>query len=94
MLLAGSAVARQAVGAVGGMFGGGGSDSAPAGAATDGGPAASTQMASTGEACEVDKSAFYACLKGNAGEADKCSDLFNALSMCQENAKYSSSASA
>ena len=46
-------------------------------------------MAST-DVCEIDKNAFYTCLKNNNGQADKCSDLFNALSMCQENAKFAS----
>mmetsp|Transcript_21214 Transcript_21214/g.63315 ORF Transcript_21214/g.63315 Transcript_21214/m.63315 type:complete len:95 (-) Transcript_21214:62-346(-) len=81
----GSAVARQAVGAASGaMFGG--SSSAPADA-----PAAATQMApSSPEVCDVDKRAFYQCLQNSGGQAEKCSDLFRALSMCQENAKFAS----
>ena len=83
----GSAIARQAVGAASNAMFGGSSGAAPA--AQDGGPAAATQMQST-EVCEIDKNAFYQCLQTNNGQADKCSDLFNALSMCQENAKFSS----
>jgi hypothetical protein len=84
----GSAIARQAVGAASSaMFGGG--SSAPA---QDAQPAAaSTQMASN-DVCEIDKNAFYTCLHNNNGQADKCSELFSALSMCQENAKFSASA--
>ena len=66
------------------MFGGG-QAAAPAEAAHQ----AAAAPAAAG-ACEVDKKAFYTCLQNSNGEADKCSDLFNALSMCQENAKWQS----
>jgi len=83
----GSAVARQAVGAASdAMFGG--SSAAPAQQEQ-----ASTYQAAPAAgagACEVDKKAFYTCLQNSNGDADKCSDLFRALSMCQENAKWSS----
>ena len=74
----GSSIARGAVGAAGdALFGGSASEQAAAA------PAAA-------DACAVDKRAFYQCLETSNGDADKCSELFRALSMCQENAKWAS----
>ena len=76
----GSSIARGAVGAAGdALFGGSASEQAAQPAAA---PAAA-------DACAVDKHAFYQCIETN-GDADKCSELFRALSMCQENAKWAS----
>ena len=82
----GSSIARGAVGAAGdALFGGSASDQAaqPAAQQAAAAPAAA-------DACAVDKRAFYQCLETSNGDADKCSELFRALSMCQENAKWAS----
>ena len=42
------------------------------------------------DVCAVDKRAFYQCLETSNGDASRCQELFNNLSMCQENAKWQS----
>ena len=42
------------------------------------------------DSCAVDKRAFYQCLETSNGDASRCQELFNQLSMCQENAKWQS----
>ena len=81
----GSSIARGAVGAAGDALFGGSSEQAsqPAAQQAAAAPAAA-------EACAVDKRAFYQCLETSNGDASRCQELFNQLSMCQENAKWQS----
>ena len=82
----GSSIARGAVGAAGdALFGGSASDQAAQPAAQQAAAAPAAQ-----DACAVDKRAFYQCLETSNGDASRCQELFNALSMCQENAKWQS----
>ena len=67
------------------LFGGSASDQAAQPAAQQAAAAPAAQ-----DACAVDKRAFYQCLETSNGQAEKCQDLFTALSMCQENAKWQS----
>lgn len=80
----GSALARQAVGAV---FGGG---STPAPAAPQQPPTASTPAPyppaasfSGPQGCELDQREFMACLQRNPSNASNCDQYFNALQACQ-----------
>merc|ERR1712091_468647 len=73
----GSSIARGAVGAAGDALFGGSSQQAAAAPATQ-------------DVCAVDKRAFYQCLETSNGDASRCQELFNQLSMCQENAKWQS----
>ena len=81
----GSSIARGAVGAAGDALFGGSSEQAAQ-------PAAQQAAAAPAAAgvCDVDKKAFYQCLETSNGDASRCQELFNALSMCQENAKWAS----
>eukprot|EP00401_Gymnodinium_catenatum_P082513 CAMPEP_0117515222 /NCGR_PEP_ID=MMETSP0784-20121206/30469_1 /TAXON_ID=39447 /ORGANISM="" /LENGTH=138 /DNA_ID=CAMNT_0005311033 /DNA_START=41 /DNA_END=457 /DNA_ORIENTATION=+ len=72
----GSAVARQAVGAI---MGGGGSSEAPAAQAP---PAAPTPSYGA-SACEFDSQNFARCLQENPSNAGNCDHLYNALQACQ-----------
>ena len=82
----GSSIARGAVGAAGdALFGGSASDQAAQPAAQQAAAAPAAQ-----EVCAVDKRAFYQCLETSKGDASRCQELFQALSMCQENAKWQS----
>merc|ERR1712091_726863 len=83
----GSSIARGAVGAAGDALFGGSSEQAAQPAAQQAAAAPAAQ-----EACAVDKRAFYQCLETSNGDASRCQELFNQLSMCQENAKWSASA--
>ena len=82
----GSSIARGAVGAAGDALFGGSSEQAAQPAAQQAAAAPAAQ-----DVCAVDKRAFYQCMQTN-GSAEKCEELFRALSMCQENAKWSASA--
>ena len=77
--------ASTRVGAAGDALFGGSSEQASQ-------PAAQQAAAApaTAEACTVDKRAFYQCLETSNGDASRCQELFNQLSMCQENAKWQS----
>ena len=82
----GSSIARGAVGAAGdALFGGSASDQAAQPAAQQAAAAPAAQ-----DVCAVDKRAFYQCLETSNGDASRCQELFNNLSMCQENAKWQS----
>ena len=83
----GSSIARGAVGAAGDALFGGSSEQAAQ-------PAAQQAAAAPAAAgvCDVDKKAFYQCLETSNGDASRCQELFNTLSMCQEKAKWSASA--
>ena len=78
-------VAGGADGAAGDALFGGSSEQAaqPAAQQAAAAPAAA-------DACAVDKRAFYQCLETSNGDASRCQELFNNLSMCQENAKWQS----
>ena len=75
----GSSIARGAVGAAGDALFGGSSEQAAQPAAQQAAAAPAAQ-----DVCAVDKRAFYQCLQNSGGQAEKCSDLFTALSMCQQ----------
>ena len=82
----GSAMAHQAVGAVAGSFGGGGSarEAAPADQqAYDAG--AQNQQQQLQGACGQDKQMFYECLQINKGDQQACSFLYDQLQQCQRN---------
>jgi hypothetical protein len=87
----GSAIAHQAVGAVAGSFGGGGSkeaeqqEQAPMPAQGQG-----MNQQDTG-ACSNDKSMFYDCLNHNKGDQQSCTFLYEQLQQCQQHSSQSSS---
>ena len=81
----GSSIARGAVGAAGDALFGGSSEQAAQPAAQQAAAAPAAQ-----DVCAVDKRAFYQCLETSNGDASRCQELFNQLSMCQENAKWQS----
>jgi hypothetical protein len=89
----GSAIAHQAVGAVAGSFGGGGSkEEAPQEQAPM--PAQGQGMNQGGQdmgACSNDKSMFYECLNHNKGDQQSCTFLYEQLQQCQQNSSQSSS---
>lgn len=72
----GSALARQAVGAV---FGGG--SSAPAPVAPQ--PTAPAVPYNGPVACELDHREFLACLQRNADNASSCDQYYSSLQACQ-----------
>jgi hypothetical protein len=76
----GSAIAREAVGSI---FGGSSSASAPAAAAPPS-PAVAppVSMAPSGP-CELDLKALQSCLQQNPSNASTCDHYFSALQACQ-----------
>ena len=76
----GSSVAKHAVGSM--LGGGGGGDKEAAPVAAPAAPAAG--------ACDMPQQEFMRCLQLNNNSADACSNYFQALQNCQDNAKFSS----
>jgi len=75
----GSALARQAVGAV---FGGGSSAPAPTPVAPQ--PVVAPAVPYNGPvACELDHREFLACLQRNAADASNCDQYYSSLQACQ-----------
>jgi hypothetical protein len=74
----GSALAREAVGAV---FSGG-SSHAPAPQQAPAAPVTTSQA--TGP-CAIDQNAFMQCLQQNPGSSSSCDSYYNALQACQSN---------
>jgi len=84
---AGSAIARQAVGAVAGSLSGGGGEEAPVEQ-----PQQYNETQSFGQqqqqlqgACGQDKQMFFECLQINRGDQQACSFLYENLQSCQRN---------
>ena len=91
----GSAIARQAVGAV---FGGGSSSSSTPSPQQDSVPSAPTPQhiersstQSSLSACQVDQSAFNNCMKENNNSVSSCDFYFQALQQCQNDNNYAHS---
>ena len=77
----GSAVAREAVGGVMGAMSSGGGE--PSGAV-----AQTSQQSAGAAACQMQQQSFYDCLQNSNGDASACQDFFQALSNCQQDAKF------
>jgi len=77
----GSALAREAVGAV---FGGSSHQQAPAAAA----PAPAPVSEYSGpKACDLDRAAFLQCMKTNKTGGSECDSYYDALKICQESSQ-------